>query len=331
MSQKKFRMSLIGGPHYSSDTKFGIGIVGSGFYKVNGCDSTMQPSNVTIYGDVSTSKFVMVGLRGNTLFPGDKMRLNYNLSFYYQPTYVWGIGFDKCDVDSNKTKMNYRQVSLNVEYLVRLTKGFYAGACIRWKYVSARDFTRMDLVEDQDLTVRNYGIGFTLQYDTRDLITNAYSGIYLHLSQIFHPKWLWNKYSFSTTELNACYYHKVWKGGIVAGQYYTKFNFGSPAWATMSQFGDEGTMRGYYNGRYRDKHIMTAQVELRQHVWRRNGIAVWVGAGSVFHDSSSFKHWLPNYGIGYRWEYKNRMNVRLDFGLGKSGQNGFIFNINEAF
>ena len=90
-------------------------------------------------------------------------------------------------------------------------------------------------------------------------------------------------------------------------------------------------MRGYYEGRYRDKHCLAAQVELRQHVWRRNGIVVWIGAGNVFHNSSTFNHILPNYGIGYRWEFKKRVNVRLDFGMGKSGQSGFTFNINEAF
>ena len=76
---------------------------------------------------------------------------------------------------------------------------------------------------------------------------------------------------------------------------------------------------------------MSVQVELRQHVWRRNGITVWAGAGNVFHDSRTFKKILPNFGIGYRWEFKKRVNVRLDLGFGKSGQNGFIFNINEAF
>ena len=40
---------------------------------------------------------------------------------------------------------------------------------------------------------------------------------------------------------------------------------------------------------------------------------------------------LPNFGIGYRWEFKKDVNVRLDYGFGKNGQKGFIFNINEAF
>ena len=60
--------------------------------------------------------------------------------------------------------------------------------------------------------------------------------------------------------------------------------------------------------------------------------AVWVGAGTIFPNFSELeaRHILPNYGFGYRWEFKKRVNVRLDLGFGKH-QTGFIFNINEAF
>ena len=91
-------------------------------------------------------------------------------------------------------------------------------------------------------------------------------------------------------------------------------------------------MRGYYEGRYRDKSAITACVELRQHIWHRNGITLWGGAGTVFSKFSEItsRSVLPNYGIGYRWEFKQRVNVRLDLGFGR-GTTGFIFSINEAF
>lgn len=93
------------------------------------------------------------------------------------------------------------------------------------------------------------------------------------------------------------------------------------------------SMRGYYEGRYRDKHKMEGQIELRQHIWKRNGIVAWIGAGTVFNKFSALRvnRVLPNYGIGYRWEFKKNVNVRLDYGFGKNGQSGFLFNINEAF
>ena len=61
-------------------------------------------------------------------------------------------------------------------------------------------------------------------------------------------------------------------------------------------------------------------MELRQHVWKRNGVVVWIGAGTVFNKFSALRmdRVLPNYGIGYRWEFKKNVNVRLDYGFGKN-------------
>ena len=81
-----------------------------------------------------------------------------------------------------------------------------------------------------------------------------------------------------------------------------------------------------------DQFSMQTQAELRQHIYNRHGVTAWIGAGNVFPDIKSFK-WrqtLPSYGIGYRWEFKNRVNVRLDYGFGK-GVSAFYFSINEAF
>ena len=39
---------------------------------------------------------------------------------------------------------------------------------------------------------------------------------------------------------------------------------------------------------------------------------------------------LPSAGVGYRFEFKPRVNVRLDYGIGK-GSSGFYFQVGEAF
>lgn len=58
---KKFDFSVIGGPHYSSDTKFGIGLVAAGLYRTDLNDTILPPSNVSLYGDVSTVGFYLLG------------------------------------------------------------------------------------------------------------------------------------------------------------------------------------------------------------------------------------------------------------------------------
>jgi hemolysin activation/secretion protein len=110
---------------------------------------------------------------------------------------------------------------------------------------------------------------------------------------------------------------------------------GSPTatpWGLLSTLGGSESMRGYYDGRYRDMNAVDITLELRQKIYRRSGAVVWIGAGNVFPSLKQFRwgHTLPNYGIGYRWEFKQRMNVRLDLGFGRH-TTGFVFNINEAF
>ena len=50
---KKFDFSIIGGPHYSSDRSFGIGLVAAGTYRRDLTDTITPPSNVSVYGDIS--------------------------------------------------------------------------------------------------------------------------------------------------------------------------------------------------------------------------------------------------------------------------------------
>lgn len=331
-NDRRFDFSIIGGPHYSSDTKLGIGLVAAGLYRTERNDSVLPPSNISLYGDVSTVGFYMLGVRGTHLFPADRYRLNYNLYFYSFPSLYWGQGYESGKNDENKSHYNRFQAQIKADFMFRLTRNFYVGPTAVFDYVYGHNMEKPELWEGMEHRTSNIGIGFSVLYDSRDFLTNAYKGFYMKLDQRFSPGFLGNDYAFACTELTANYYHTIWKGGVLASQYHALLNYGNPPWGLMATLGSSYSMRGYYEGRYRDKCVMDAQLELRQHVWRRNGVAIWVGAGSVFSDFQAFdvRHILPNYGFGYRWEFKKRVNIRLDLGFGKH-QTGFIFNINEAF
>lgn len=330
---KKFDFSIIGGPHYSTDTKLGIGLVAAGLYRANANDTLLPPSNVSLFGDVSTVGFYMLGIRGTHIFPQDKYRADYTIYFYSFPYKFWGMGYDMGDDDSNKSDMKRWQARFKASFLFHLGDNLYLGPMVSYDYVIGRRIERPELLNGMDQHTWNIGAGFSAVYDTRDVLTYPHRGFYINLSQCFRPRFMGNDYAFSTTELQVDAYQRVWKGAILAEDFRTMLNFGNPSWGMMALLGNSNSMRGYYEGRYRDKHKMEAQVELRQHVWKRNSLTTWVGAGTVFHKFSEMRsrHILPNFGIGYRWEFKKNVNVRLDYGFGKAGQTGFLFSINEAF
>lgn len=330
-SNDRFWMSFLGGPHYDTDTKLGLAVLGNLFYRLKSCDFSTQPSFATLRFDFSTSGYVSTRLQGSTLFADDKRRLNYEVEFESLPSYFWGIGYEACDNGENKSAMNRKQAHIVGEFLWRIGPKSYLGPAVKWDWVSADEIDKMYLLDGQPLTTRSYGFGFTADFDGRDQITNAERGLYIHAGVLFFPKKLWNDYSFTRVDTRICYYHPLWRGAVFATEIKSQFNFGNPSWVMMAQPGDSYTLRGYYRGRYRDKHAITLQAELRQPIWNRLGAAVWCGGGSVFRDADGLKNLLPNVGIGLRWAFRKRMNVRVDYGWGRSGEHGFIFAMNEAF
>lgn len=330
---KRFDFSVIGGPHYASDTKFGLGLVAAGLYRTDPNDSILPPSNVSLYGDVSSVGFYMLGVRGNHIAPKGRYRIDYHLYFYSFPADFWGIGYEMGDNDANKSDMKRWQAQAEVSFLFRVADNFYIGPMASYDYVIGKHIERPELLQGMDQHTWNVGAGVSLVYDNRDNLTNPHRGIYLNINQMFRPRFVGNDYAFSTTAFRFDAYQRLGKGTVLAEDIGANLNFGNPSWGMMAELGGTHSMRGYYEGRYRDKHSLEATVELRQHVWKRNGIVVWVGAGTIFPKFSALrsKQILPNAGVGYRWEFKKNVNVRLDYGFGKSGQSGFLFNINEAF
>lgn len=331
-TNKRFDVSFIGGPHYSSDTKLGLGLVAAGNYRHDMADTLTIPSNVSLYGDVSTVGFYLIGLRGTHIFPRDSYRINYNLYFYSFPTKFWGIGYESGKYSQNETKFKQFYFKGTVDVLKHISGGLFGGVVAEYDRIDARDVTDIHLWQGQALSTNSVGVGLKVQYDTRDSHTEPHSGWLLTLNQQFFPRFLANDYAFSLTALKLSHYRKVWTGGVLAGLVSGRFTYGNVPWGMLSTFGGSSGMRGYYEGRYRDKCGLDATLELRQHIWHRIGAAVWVGAGTVVPRLSdmSWRKVLPCFGVGYRWEFKKRCNVRLDFGVGR-GETAFIFNINEAF
>lgn len=331
--KKKFDFSIIGGPHYSSDVKVGLGIVASGLYRMDANDSIMPPSNVSIFGDISTTGFYMLGVRGNNLFPKDRFRIDYTMYTFSFPSAFWGIGYQSADNDANISSYKRQQFQMKAAFMFKITPQFYIGPSAGFDFVAGHDIDPT-MINHEDEITRSWSIGGVVVYDSRDNLTSAYKGIYAKLEQRFTTAFHGKKNSFFNTTVTFDMYHQLWRNSVLAFDAHGEFNYGNHTpWTMLAKMGGSYRMRGYYEGRYRDNNMIEIQLELRQRIWRRIGATAWVGAGNVFKDSGNFRwqNTLPNYGLGLRWEFKNRVNVRLDYGFGKNGQGAFLFQINEAF
>lgn len=328
---KKFDFSLLGGPSYSESTSVQLALVAAGLYRTQR-DSITPQSDVSIFGQGSVTGFYRFGIKGNHFAPNDNMRIIYHVDFAHFPLKFWGLGYDMQSQKNNESSYTELQSVVWSEFMWKLARNIYLGPSLNFNYSKATKVERPELWGDEDLRMFSYGFGFAFSYDSRDFPTNASRGWNVTYKQRFFPRFIGNDYAFSSSELTVAWYKKFWESGTLAFQLHGYSTYGNPPWSMLPTVDSSQGIRSYYEGRYRDKNEADFVVELRQHVWRRNGIVVWGGIGSVFDKPKNISthKLLPSYGIGYRWEFKKRVNVRIDFGFGRHSSQ-LTFGLNETF
>ena len=176
------------------------------------------------------------------------------------------------------------------------------------------------------------GGSLLFSYDTRDFLANPSRGQVFNLSYTRYSPSLGGDNRFNSWDVQYGLYHGLNETTLLAWEAYGRFTGGDVPWTMLSQLGDDHHLRGYYQGRYRDRDLLTSQLELRKKLNWRHGVVAWLGTGTMSDRRSELLngHWLPSVGVGYRFEFKKRMNVRLDYGLGQHSS-GFYFQVGEAF
>lgn len=91
--EKKIDWSIAPGPSYSSDVGFGLGFLLAGIYRLDRTDSITAPSNISIYGNFTTKKFVLLRFSGDNVFAQNDRRLSYSGAFVYFPGAFYGVGY----------------------------------------------------------------------------------------------------------------------------------------------------------------------------------------------------------------------------------------------
>lgn len=317
-------------PHYSTDTKLGIAIAAIGTYSIDKKDTLLAPSSISLIGDITTTGYYLLGVRGNNFFMSNRLLLDYSLIFSSFPSNFWGLGFSNANNSKNKSSYLKEQVSFKNTLRYKLNSKHSVGVVTGYDFISAANFSKDSLAIGLDGMSNSYSYGALYIYDKRDYAINATNGVYFKIQQ--RNFITANNKPFFKTDLQFNSYQPLWEGATLALDLFCEFGYGTTPWQMMSNLGGIYRMRGYYLGRYRDNNISTIQVEYRQRVYNRHRAVVWGGVGNVWGvEQFSLSHTLPNYGIGYRFELNNRLSFRVDYGFGSMGQNSLIIGINEAF
>ena len=328
--ERRFRVIPLYGIMYTPETgplAMG-GFMGS--YRTSR-DTLVPLSSVGAVAMVSTNLSVAGAVTGDWYGPAGGFRIRYLVRFNNSPRYFWGLGFDSAMDDASRSTLTSRRVRARAEFLYRRGGLLQAGGFLGYDFYRAADFSDPQAVAGLPLTTGYMTMGAYFDLDTRDSRTAPSRGVYLMLEPGINIPLAGTAFFFST-EFTADFYFPLWKGCVGAVDIYGNLLTGGAPWTMWPEAGGDVRLRGYYQGRYRDRNLLSFQLELRQTVYRSHGLAAWIGAGNVFPSFGELdiKNTLPTYGAGYRLSFLGLV-LRLDAGFGLRGQWAVTAGLSHSF
>lgn len=336
VSRKNIDWGVLPGPFFTPELGLGLGVAFVGLYRPDKQDLESQISTASISGFLSSNGAFGFGLDNYSFFEANRWRLFINGLIENKPTYFWGTGFSSGRNDRGKQAYTSQELSLRPILYYRVATDTYFGA--GWSFSSGHAKSIEDKwkgtfsqAEDGPSALSS-GATAAFTYDSRDFVPNPSRGQVLTVTYTYFSTALGGDTNFSSVENQYSLYHRLNEKSVLAWDLHGRFTHGDVPWNMLSNLGNSRRMRGYYEGRYRDRDVVDTQLEYRRKLSWRHGVVAWLGTGTMSQHSEDLgkSSWLPSVGVGYRFEFKPRMNVRLDYGVGKSSS-GFYFQVGEAF
>jgi hypothetical protein len=322
---------------YSSEAGHTFGLAKFNLIDLSKNDTLSAASKISEVATFSTLGRINVSVATELNWHNGRYMVTGYINYKQQPEYMLGIGNDVSieDVEEvSTTRLKF------VNYgLIQVVKNLYLGIGVDLtNYTNIEYDSTSFLVEDNVLGTEggtSTGLGFAAVYDSRDNRYNAYKGYYAALKTMTFPSWMGNPYLYSSYNLDLRTYINPWYKHVIAFQGTTSWRTGDVPFYELAQLGGEDQMRGYYKGALRDKVLVDCQMEYRMPVWKIIGITGFIGTGRVAESYSNLStdgFWL-SYGGGLRIKVDSahNTNLRLDWGFGPNGVNGFYINFAEAF
>lgn len=337
LTNKTFGLLAYPYAFYSPETQLAFGGGGMIYFNMSP-KKKIDLSKIVISAYYTTNKQYSLSVAPRIFFPGvRKFYLEGHLNYSKSVLEFYGLGNNSPEIDSSGYISKTFEADAQVTNF-RIFKNIRTG--ISFEFASHK---MADKKSNPNLFLPGIpgidggkisGVGLTILIDTRDNTSYPSAGLYSNFSLILFRKFYGSDYIFDKYIADIRNYWMPFESHIFAFQFFGQFSKGNTPFFSMPALGGSYKMRGYYEGRYRDKQYITAQAEYRKIIFWRIGAALFFSAGEVSPDfpSFTFKGIRHSYGLGLRFVFDpaERINLRADLGIAEK-KLGIYFNLEEAF
>ena len=323
---------------YTPETELGFGGGGQLFLLGEKAQFGNRTSNVFLTAIYTSNKQLIIEVLPEMYLGSGNYSIDASYRFEIYPNSFWGIGPDT----EEEAEEIYDQTShiLDVQFLKRLPPKLNFGFTFRFANHQITEVAEGGLLDTGNIPGSDRavvaGFGATFNLDDRDNIGSATSGNFLSLSARFSSELIGATQAFNTFVLDLRTYRPIGKKSVFASQLYVESHFGEVPFQGQAAFGGSNGARGYFKGRFIDNHMYVLQGEYRYRFrerWALNAFGLFGSVNSEPEELYKFNNIKPAVGGGLRFKILKDQNtwVRLDYGVGKDGQNGIYFGVNEVF
>ena len=313
---------------YSPETETYIGVV-SLFTLDLYQDGYTRTSNAKVEVTYTWNKQMILELGWDYFFKKEKWFSQGEIHISKYPDRYYGIGTNTLETD--QIWFNSNRYKATISLLRSVKAKMFIGS-----ELSFMDFNNVsysaDMVYEELVDRKNLQISAVFLWDSRNNLLNATSGSFLRAAIGESINELKNNFR-SKLDMRA---YKTWnKKYTLAARAFTELNFNEPTFYNYAILGGDKFVRGYLYGRFRESNMATLQIESRNHLFWRIGLAVFGGYSYMFKDlkSTNATQFKYNYGAGLRFlvDKKGDINLRFDYAVGEDGQNAFYVAFGESF
>jgi len=338
-AKKEKRGRFIIAPIPIKSPAFGSGLVlGLGYvFKIDLNDKKSFPSTIGLAGAYLNSGTAGLALGGRLYFDQNRYQTAFAIAKGKANYDFYGIGRIP-GTAGIKVAMRQSGSAFLGEFMRNVGKNIFVGPRYQYRKLTAstEGITPPGgfVIPAIDLTSTTSSLGFHIQRDLRDSTFYPRHGSLLDVKTDFFAKALGSNRTYQTFSISYSGYHSLGKKQVLAYQAAGCGVSDTTPFFDLCFYGAKSLIRGYTAGEFQDRRLVASQIEFRQELPYRLGIAAFAGAGGIARRLGDlrFDELLPGAGVGLRFnlDKTNHINYRIDLGFGRNGHT-LSFSVTEAF
>ena len=321
---------------YAPETQLGLGVFGTHFFRVGDAGADTRPSSISAVGLYTFRQQLISELIPELYWDEMRSHVWARLDYRRYPNKLWAVGNDaRASSGEAYTEDRVRLQSVidhALEGPLRI-EGKLEIASMELRAVEPDGL--IDRAEVPGASAgRTVGVGPGLLWDSRDHLLVPRHGELFEASVMVYDELIGSQHDFGELVLDLRGYRSIVEDHVLALQLYAQVQLGEAPFYELPMLGGQDLLRGYYEGRFRDKALLALQAEYRLPLlWRISGV-LHAALGQVAKNPLRLGERTPKWSLGpglrLLLNTDERLNLRADLGVCSEGY-GIYVGIAEAF